>query len=124
MNNIFEEEKAYLDYAKRRLETEKEYCKKEMREIPRRYTNVLQGDSFLVEGLMSTQATKLRKLELSEKSPYFGRIDFLSDGSNEVAKIYIGKTNISGDNNEQVTIDWRTPICSLYYDSDLGTVSY
>lgn len=39
-----------------------------MREIPKRYTNVLQGDAFLVEGLMSTQATKLRKLELSEKN--------------------------------------------------------
>src|SRR5574344_249223 len=124
MNNIFEEEKAYLDYAKKRLEIEKEHCEKEMREIPRRYTNVLQGDSFLVDSLMTTQATKLRKLELSEKSPYFGRIDFLSDGNNEVAKIYIGKTNISGENNEQVTTDWRTPICSLYYDSDLGTVSY
>lgn len=42
-----------------------------MREIPRRYTNVLQGDSFLVEGLMTTQATKLRKLELSEKKSVF-----------------------------------------------------
>lgn len=73
---------------------------------------------------MSTQATKLRKLELSEKKPYFGRIDFLSDGSNNVAKIYIGKTTIHGKNNEIVTTDWRTPICSLYYDSDLGRVSY
>ncbi len=35
---------------------------------------------------MTTQATKLRRLELSEKSPYFGRIDFLSDGHNEFAK--------------------------------------
>ena len=95
-----------------------------MREIPRRHTNTLQGDSFLVEGLMSSVATKLRKLELAEKSPYFGRIDFLSDENNEVAKIYIGKTNISGENYEQVTTDWRTTICSLYYDSDLGTVSY
>ena len=49
-----------------------------MREIPKRHTNVLQGDSFLVQGLMSTVATKLRRLEMSEKSPYFGRIDFLS----------------------------------------------
>lgn len=124
MENIFNEEKEYLEYIKESLESEKEYCRKEMREIPKRYTNVLQGDAFLVEGLMSTQATKLRKLELSEKKPYFGRIDFLSDGSNNVAKIYIGKTTIHGKNNEIVTTDWRTPICSLYYDSDLGRVSY
>ena len=124
MGNVFNEEKEYLGYVKESLEGEKEYCRKEMREIPKRYTNVLQGDAFLVEGLMSTQATKLRKLELSEKKPYFGRIDFLSDGSNNVAKIYIGKTTIHGKNNEIVTTDWRTPICSLYYDSDLGSVSY
>lgn len=124
MGNVFNEEKEYLEYVKKSLKREKEYCEKEMREIPKRYTNVLQGDAFLVEGMMSTQATKLRKLELSEKKPYFGRIDFLSDGSNNVAKIYIGKTTIHGKNNEIVTTDWRTPICSLYYDSDLGRVSY
>jgi hypothetical protein len=60
MNNIFEEEKAYLEYAKNRLAKEMEHCQKEMMEIPKRYTNVLQGDSFLVEGLMTTQVTKLR----------------------------------------------------------------
>ena len=95
-----------------------------MDEIPKKHTNVLQGDSFLVESLMTTEATKLRRLELAENKPYFGRIDFLSDGSNRVAKIYVGKTTIHGPNNETVTTDWRTPICSLYYDSDLGTTSY
>lgn len=124
MKNNFEEEKEYLEYVKESLQKEKEYCVKEMQEIPKRYTNVLQGDSFLVEELMSLQATKHRKLKLAESKPYFGRIDFLSDGSNSVAKIYIGKTTIHGKNNEIVTTDWRTPICSLYYDSDLGNVSY
>lgn len=62
-------------------------------------------------------------MELSEKKPYFGRIDFLSDGNNNVVKIYIGKTTIHGKNIEIVTTDWRTPICSLYYDGDLGRVS-
>lgn len=124
MENIFEEEKEYLEYAKIRLKSEIETCQKELIEIPKRYANVLQGDTFLAQGLMTIKATKLRKLQLSEKSPYFGRIDFLSYGNKEVAKIYIGKTNIGGDNNEQITTDWRTPICSLYYDSDLGSVSY
>ena len=124
MSNILEEEKAYLKYANSKLVEEIQFCKQELKEIPRRYNNVLQGDSFLVESLMTSQATKLRKLELSEKSPYFGRIDFLSN-NNEVAKIYIGKTNITDrENNEQVAVDWRAPICSLYYDSELGAVSY
>lgn len=102
-----------MDYVKKSLDNEKEHCRKEMREIPKRHTNVLQGDTFLVEGLMSAQATELRKLELSEKKPYFGRIDFISDGNNNVAKIYIVKTTIHGKNNGIVTTDWRTPICGF-----------
>ncbi len=124
MKFTFEDEKEYLKHVKKSLESEKEICIKEMDEIPKRYTNVLQGDSFLVEALMSAQATKLRRLELAEDKPYFGRIDFLSDGSNNVAKIYVGKTTIRDKNNGIVTTDWRTPICSLYYDSNLGKVSY
>ncbi len=124
MENITNEEKEYLEYVKKSLENEKNFCRKEMKEIPKRYTNVLQGDAFLVEALMTTQATKLRKLELSEKKPYFGRIDFLPDDNNKLTKIYVGKTTIHGENNEIVTTDWRTPICSLYYDGDLGKVSY
>ena len=124
MKITFDEEKEYLEYVKKNLENEKNHCIKEMDEIPKRYTNVLQGDSFLVEALMSTEATKLKKLELAENKPYFGRIDFIADSSNNVAKIYVGKTTIHDENNRIVTTDWRTPICSLYYDSDLGKVSY
>ena len=35
-----------------------------MKEIPKRHTNVLQSDSFLVESLMSIAASKLYQLEM------------------------------------------------------------
>lgn len=124
MSNINQEEQKYFDYTMDSLRQEIAYYKKEMEEIPKRHTKALQGDAFLVESLMSIAATKIRRLELSENSPYFGRIDFLADETNNLAKIYIGKTNISGDDGKQVVTDWRAPICSLYYDSDLGRVSY
>ena len=95
-----------------------------MKEIPKRHTNVLQGDSFLVEILMSIAASKLYQLENAQDSPYFGRIDFLADDSHQCAKLYLGKTAIKDETGEFVTIDWRAPICSLYYDSDVGRVSY
>ena len=52
MANNFEEERKYLEYVKKCLEEAKEYCQKELKEIPKRYTNTLQGDTFLVEGLI------------------------------------------------------------------------
>ena len=63
-------ENLFLKYS---IEKEEEYCKKEMKEIPKRYTNILQGDTFLVQNFMTQLSTKLRKLELSEQKPYFGR---------------------------------------------------
>lgn len=124
MDNIIEEEKKYFEFVKESLEKEKEKCNKDLIEIPKKYTRTSQGDSFLVQDLMSMAATKLRKLESVEKSPYFGRIDFLEDEYNKVTKIYIGKTNISSGINQQSVIDWRTPICSLYYENDVGNASY
>ncbi len=49
MSSIFDEEKAYLEYVKKRLAKEMEYCQKEMMEISKRYTNVLQGILFLLK---------------------------------------------------------------------------
>lgn len=124
MNKILEEEKAYLEYVKDKLSKEIEKNQKDLIEIPQTYNKAIQGDTFLVEDLMSMTLTKLKKLESATKSPYFGRIDFLSDGSNNAIKIYIGKTTITDEDNKQVTTDWRAPICSLYYDSELGQASY
>ena len=124
MSEIVKEEKEYLEFVKKEILKEIEHYKKEIIEIPRRYTNVTQGDAYLVESLLSNASTKLNKLENAKENPYFGRIDFLSDGSNKVLKIYVGKTNVSDDNQNIITTDWRAPICSLYYDSDMGRVSY
>lgn len=124
MPDLIKEEKLYLEYVKKSLIKELEYYKNELKEIPRRYTNVLQGDAFLVESLTSTAATTLNRLEKSQSIPYFGRFDFLEKGSLEIAKLYIGKTSIKGEDGELATIDWRTPVCSLYYDSEIGETSY
>lgn len=124
MDKALEEEKAHLVHTEKVIV--KEIAKEEinLQEIPKRHNKVLQGDSFLVESLMTIAATRLRKLEEATKNPYFGRIDFLSDGETETVKIYVGKNTISDEKNEQVTTDWRSPICSLYYDGDVGRVSY
>ena len=62
---------------------------------------------------LEQKAKKFKKLYQIQNKPYFGRIDFEGkEGKNEV---YIGITNVEKDLNYYV-YDWRSPICSLFYD--------
>ncbi len=57
--------------------------------------------------------------------PYFARVDFTPADSGVSERLYIGKTSLfQRDNQEQLIIDWRSPIANLYYDGRLGHVSY
>lgn len=56
------------------------------------------------------------------ENPYFARIDFQSLENDE--KYYIGKLGVQDFDNNIITIDWRAPIATLYYDSNLGKCSY
>ncbi len=67
---------------------------------------------------------RLAKLQNLELNPYFGRIDFQRDGTTNNRKIYIGKTTITDENSNILTTDWRTPVCTLYYDQSIGDVQY
>lgn len=60
-------------------------------------------------------------------SPYFARID-LKDASaprDTVLKLYIGVKGLYDEaSGEDLIIDWRAPVASLFYDAALGPASY
>ena len=68
-------------------------------------------------------ARKRRLLKLID-SPYFGRIDFMPEGTSEEA-VYIGIYTFF-DELERANLihDWRAPISSMFYDYELGEASY
>jgi DNA helicase-2/ATP-dependent DNA helicase PcrA len=82
------------------------------------------GDAFLLETLMSIAATRKSRLESIIDKPYFARIDFTPNDNFKLNECYIGKSSIVDEMGDDVVVDWRSPICSLYYDSNLGEVSY
>lgn len=67
---------------------------------------------------------KVEKLENGLKKPYFARIDFYNDESSIKDVCYIGKIGVTDYDNNVITVDWRAPISSLYYDSNVGKTSY
>ncbi len=65
------------------------------------------------------------KLQRMEDSPYFGRIDFRPQGSTDPDSIYIGIASLHEEPSGDIVVhDWRAPICSLFYDSEVGPAQF
>lgn len=76
----------------------------------------------LYAGLIENYTHKVKMLQKTIKNPFFGRIDFKEQNDRLVC--YIGKVGVLDDDGNTITVDWRAPISSLYYDSDVGNASY
>lgn len=66
----------------------------------------------------------LKKNLLARNKPYFGKINYMEQDSKETITLYIGKNGIMKDASTSLIIDWRAPVASIYYDSDIGESSY
>lgn len=74
--------------------------------------------------LLNTLENKEKTLKINIEKPYFARIDFKSFDLDKTEVCYIGKIGTMDEDNKIITVDWRTPIASLYYDSALGNTNY
>ena len=142
-----EEEKKYLEYVKRFLEEHIQNCdsdlkdqrknlidiRKEMYTEGSKYTDEMDRMAELnqyitMEALESSQykhkLETLKKYEKMKDKPYFGRFDFAEEGE-ERESIYVGYHNIMNDDTYEVLVyDWRAPIASVFYRSELGPTQY
>lgn len=78
----------------------------------------------------------LHQLRLSERSPYFARLDFTpSPGQDvqflsgmragETTPVYLGRWGVVQTPEYKVRVaDWRSPVANLYYSGQVGPVSY
>ncbi|MHA6483754.1 RNA polymerase recycling motor HelD [Paenibacillus sp. strain BS8-2] len=74
--------------------------------------------------LMEQQLATLTRLA---RSPYFGRVDLIEDGTqqSDAEPIYLGIGSLLDDSGDRYLIyDWRAPVSSLYYDYGPGPVQY
>ncbi|MCA1059709.1 AAA family ATPase [Rossellomorea aquimaris] len=121
--------KRYIDVVISTSETSKEKYKENMEkafgdidwgESSAAYIDILTNSSFFE---MSKE--ELESLTKAKTKPYFARIDFQHEGSDKLEKHYIGKTSLyQRENQEQIIVDWRSPIANLYYEGRIGDVSY
>lgn len=119
-------EKNFLEIVKDRIIAERKEQLETLERIPHeykgRYAQVKWGDEDLVNNLTKMYANRIEKLKNLENNPYFGSFTFALNSKNEKT-FRLGKTDLS-DNTSQLVLDWRNPICTLYYDQSIGEVSY
>ena len=107
-----------------KIEEKLDIIKKEEEQVlltlPKKYSH----NPILLSNLMSITATKITNIAKIKERPYFARIDFKDDKKQNKEKIYIGKIGVLDLDGNIVITDWRAPISTLYYDSNLGRVEY
>ncbi|WP_409343823.1 RNA polymerase recycling motor HelD [Paenibacillus sp. MBLB4367] len=96
-------------------------------DIVETYISVKQQAELLSERERSHRhaAQQIAKLRRLQQSPYFGRIDFRENGSNEDDIVYLGVASLLDETGDRFLVyDWRAPISSLYYDYGPGPAEY
>lgn len=71
--------------------------------------------------MMMRKGEYLQKLYKIQNNPYFGSIIFKDN--QEQDEVYIGITHVE-DAEKHYVHDWRSPICSLFYDYEVGPCKY
>ena len=115
-----EYEKQKLENVESNLEDIQKGEEEILRDLPKKYGS----NPILLANLMSTSATKIANIQKIKEKPYFARIDFKEDKKSTKDKLYIGKIGVTDLDGKVVVTDWRAPVSTLYYDSNLGQVEY
>ncbi len=80
-----------------------------------RYSFVQENDTRIQD--LDEKTKKVRNLLRIKDKPYFGSFIFNDE------EIYLGITSVKKE-MDYIVYDWRAPICSLFYDFELGHAKY
>lgn len=150
-DQIFEQEKHHLGTvvdkigtAIKKAEADATTAKNNQTEIEKNFFKDVRVNTGTYSGMMDTAISvrqqqqllserenswrhatdRLDTLQKLEQRPYFARIDFHEDGEKSDEAIYIGLSSFSDSPEHFLIYDWRAPISSVYYDGQMGDVSY
>lgn len=86
------------------------------------FGQVMAATSQEAEKVLMKQKYFKKLLKIKDK-PYFASIVF-KDDYGKIWNIYISLTYLKDDDFNNILYDWRSPICSLFYDYETGPCSY
>lgn len=110
---LYDDDSKVLEFKKLIWDSHTEMDPSEMRSM--------MAESDLQVSIMQSKGNYLQRLFRIQNKPYFGSIRFKEDNDEE--DIYIGITHVEDKLNYYVH-DWRSPICSMFYDFETGPAYY
>lgn len=113
-SELYDQEEKVLEFKKFLWDSHTEMDPTEMKSM--------MSDNDVEISIMMNRGAYLQKLYRIQNKPYFGSILFDTEEEG-LQKIYIGITHVEKDLDYYVH-DWRSPICSLFYDYELGNDCY
>ena len=87
------------------------------------FTEGLRGTQFNRQAMMSMYATDVNYLKSIRPNPYFGKFIF-HEKNGGIKEIYIGKKMLFDEKQGAIVNDWRSDLCSMYYDFNIGEDAY
>ena len=112
---LYKKEEKIMEFKKFIWDSKTDMDKTEMK--------VMVNASDLEIALATYKSNYLQKLYRIQNNPYFGFLAFKEE--NEEKNIYIGITHIEDEEQEKILVyDWRSPICSMFYDYEIGKAKY
>ncbi|KYZ78107.1 DNA helicase [Anaerosporomusa subterranea] len=99
-----------------------------LHKIGKARTNKDEVSAYVHSLMKSDHAAKIYDIEHALASPYFGRVDFREDGTEQFEQFYIGRTKISRLDIQKASdilvFDWRDPVSAIFYECQDGRATY
>ena len=108
-------EEDLLEFKKMMWENANSFDEAEMQQV-------MQSTSMETSKVLQREEYYRRLCSIKDK-PYFASIVF-KDDEGEIYNIYMSLTYLKDKDSNNILYDWRSPICSLFYDYETGPCSY
>lgn len=113
--DVYQDEENLVEFKKMMWENANSFDEGEMQQV-------MAATSLEAEKALQKQRY-FKKLCSIKNKPYFASIVFKDDEDN-IFNIYMSLTYLKDEELNNILYDWRSPICSLFYDYEIGPCSY
>ena len=113
--DIFNDEDKFKEFRR--------YTWDNMRAMDGQELNHARADSEFEANKILMKQDYFKKLYRIKDNPYFASVVF-EDEEKQRYSVYLGLTYLKDDDYGNIIYDWRSPICSLFYDFEVGPCAY
>ena len=113
--DVIQDEENLVEFKKMMWENASSFDSGEAQQVM--YATALEADKAYKKQQYFKRLCKIKD------KPYFASIVF-KDDQGEIYNIYMSLTYLKDEDTNNILYDWRSPICSMFYDYETGPASY